>query len=451
MSRLTRRSFVQTTLAAGAVLPFGAPAILSAGQSPNEKVRLAAVGVGGKGWTDIQGAAKFCEVVGYCDVAQSLGKRRGGFGQAAEAYPKAKGFSDWRRMLDELDCQVDAVTVSTPDHMHAPVTLTALRQGIACYTQKPLTRTVYEARVLTEAAAKAKVATQMGNQNHSGPGYRTLVQVVQGGLLGKIEAAHTWSDRPIWPQGIDRPKGSDPVPEGLAWDLWLGVAPERPFKADVYHPIKWRGWYDFGAGALGDMGCHIIDPVVWSLELGPPDTVLYEGPKPNVETFPENEVLTYQFPGTEHTAGESFTMKWYDGGRQPDVAVSPHLPKDLALPKNGVLMVGKEGTLVCPHGAMPQLYPQEKFANLESKFEPLAKWDHYGLWVDAIKTGETPNSNFAYAGPLTETVLLGVIASRVGNTQLEWNAKEMAFTNSDEANAFVRPEYRKGWQIEGLG
>ena len=193
----------------------------------------------------------------------------------------------------EKEKNLDGLTVSTPDHMHAPVTMTALQQGIGCYTQKPLTRTIHESRKVTEVAARVGVATQMGNQHHSGSSYRTLVNIVQTGLLGKIKVAHAWSNRPIWPQGIKRPSQSAAPPRDLLWDLWLGVAPDRPFAAGVYHPFKWRGWYDFGTGALGDMGCHIIDPVYWALDLTAPDTILCEGPEPTKETFPKEERIYY--------------------------------------------------------------------------------------------------------------------------------------------------------------
>lgn len=445
MRHPSRRQFLKASTA-GLATTFAAPAILS-GRSPNETVRIAAAGVGGKGWTDINGAAPHGQVVAFCDV-ETGGNRRGGYGAAKEKWTSANAYVDFRKMLDKEAKSIDALTISTPDHMHAPITMMALQQGIAVYTQKPLTRTVYEARMLTQAAAEAGVSTQMGNQHHSGKGYRTLVKIVQQGLLGKIREAHTWSNRPIWPQGIDRPQGSDDIPSTLNWDLWLGVAAERPYKKDVYHPFNWRGWFDFGAGALGDMGCHIIDPVVWSLELGPAQGVSYAGPEPNAETFPKSEVLTYRFGGTKYTARDDFRMKWYDGGNHPQ-AEGSHVPDDSLLPNQGVLLIGEAGSLVCAHGKEPVLYPQEKFADVELPQEK--GLNHYGVWIDGIKTGKAPNSNFGYAGPLTETVLMGVIASRVGaGEELLWDADGMRFTNSDAANQFVKPEYRDGWPIEGL-
>lgn len=445
MKRETRRQFLKSS-AWGVASTFAAPAILSA-RSPNELVRIAGAGVGGKGWVDINGAAPFGKIVAFCDV--DTGKnRRGGYGAAAEKWTDAKGYTDFRKMLDKEAKNIDALTVSTPDHMHAPITMMALQRGLAVYTQKPLTRTVHEARQLARAAAKANVSTQMGNQHHSGSGYRSLVKIVQDGLLGKIREAHAWSNRPIWPQGIDRPSGSDDIPTALNWDLWLGVSPVRPYKNGVYHPFKWRGWFDFGAGALGDMGCHIIDPVVWSLDLGPAKGVTYKGPTAKKETFPESEVLNYRFEGTKFTAGDEFTMSWYDGGLKPKPNGTHGVVAE-KLPSNGVLIVGEKGSLVCSHGKNPELFPKEKFATVELPRED--KLNHYQVWIDGIRTGKAPNSNFGYAGPLTETVLLGVIAARVGSEEeLLWDTKKLRFTNSDAANRHVKEDYRSGWQLEGL-
>ncbi|MEQ8788792.1 MAG: Gfo/Idh/MocA family oxidoreductase [Pirellulaceae bacterium] len=439
--RTTRRSFLRQSAAATAAA-FAAPAFLRA-KSPNEMPNLAGVGVGGKGWGDINSTSKGANVIAFCDVETGKGRRSGGYAKAAEQWPRAKRYTDWRKMLDELGKELDGVTVSTPDHMHAPVTMSALQLGIATYTQKPLTRTVHEARQLTLAAEKAGVVTQMGNQGHSSSEYRTLVDLVQSGVIGKIKEAHAWSNRPIWPQGIDRPAGQDPVPDGLAWDLWLGVAHKRPFKSDVYHPFKWRGWYDFGAGALGDMGCHIIDPVVWALDLKAPTMVWYEGPEPNPETFPTWELIHYDFPGTKYTAQEKIHVIWYDGGKLP--------PKELALgaelPSNGTLLVGEKGAVLTPHGkGGPKLLPEGEFG----EFDIVSGADHYQQWTNAIRGEGQTTSNFGYAGPLTETVLLGTIASRVANKKLQWDSKNLVFPNSPEATAYVKQDYRDGWEVKGL-
>ena len=464
LKRQSRREFLRTAaaaLGAGVVSEsIFVPPLVRA--SSGDKVRLAAVGAGGKGSGDIRETSKDQIVVALCDVDL----RRAD--QSRKQFPDAKFYTDWRKMLDKEAKNIDGVTISTPEHMHAPVTMTALSMGLATYTQKPLTRTVYEARQLRLAAQRAGVATQMGNQGHSGVGYRMVVELIRRGVIGQVKEAHTWSNRPIWPQGRDRPAGSDPVPETLDWDKWLGVAQERPYKEtwpesvtnkrrrrNVYVPFSWRGWYDFGAGALGDMGCHIIDPVYWSLGLTAPNWVEYNGPEPKAEMFPTDETLTYEFSGTKYTS-DKIIVKWYDGGRKP--------PRELAqmgvqesgknkgqpreLPDNGCLFIGTKGVLMCPHGGGPQLFPKENFRGLDRP--RLKGWDHYMIWTNAIKGDVKTNCPFAYAGLLTETVLLGVIASRVPGQRLYWDFKNLRFTNSENANRFVREDYRKGWEVKGL-
>lgn len=445
----TRRTFLGglSTASAASLLPGEIWAQQK--KSPNETPNIAAVGIGGKGWVDASGAGAYGNIVAYCDVEKGSGRKRGGVGMAAEKWPKARRYTDWRVML-EKEKNLDGVTVSTPDHMHAPVTMTALTQGIGCYTQKPLTRTLLESRQITAAAAKSKVATQMGNQNHSGVNYQTLVSLVQSGVIGKIKAAHSWSNRPIWPQGISRPQVEENPPASLDWDLWLGVAPLRPFAPNVYHPFKWRGWHDFGTGALGDMGCHIIDPVYWALDLTAPQTVRYDGPKPSKETYPKWERISYTFPGTRYTTESSIAVTWYDGGKKPNPAECD-LPGDLKLPDNGIIFVGEKGVAVAKHGTkgLPKLYPEKEFADYQIK--PVTAPDHYKQWVDAIEGKGQANSHFGYAGPLCETVLLGCLASRVPNELLEWNTKKLRFDNNQGANQFLHQEYRKGWEVEGLG
>lgn len=450
--RIKRRNFLATSAAAMASVTILRAGLLKA--APNEKPNIAAVGVGGKGWSDITEASKdeAAHVVAFCDVDQGGGrggkKGSGGFGAAAEKWPAATRYTDWREMLDKEGKRLNGVTISTPDHMHAPVTMSALQLGLATYTQKPLTRTVHEARQLMLAAQKAKTVTQMGNQGHSGIPYRTVVQLIQDGAIGKVKEAHTWSNRPIWAtHGIDRPTGTSPVPANLNWDLWLGVAAERPFVEKVYHPFAWRGWYDFGAGALGDMGCHIIDPVYWSLGLTAPTKVWYEGPPPKPETFPKSETLHYEFAGTKYTAGATILVKWYDGGLLPPAELAP-LPAGEKLPTNGCLFVGEKGVLLCEHGRFPRLLPQEKFADYP--IPKLPEVDHYLQWTNAIRGEGKTTSNFVYAGPLTETVLLGTIASRFANEKLEWDSANLRFTNVPQANDFVKQPYRKGWEVPGI-
>jgi len=297
----------------------------------------------------------------------------------------------------------------------------------------------------------------MGNQHHSGTGYKSLVQAIRGGAIGRIKEAHAWSNRPVWPQGMERPTGKDPVPDHLWWDLWLGVAPYRDYVGPrqgskggrgPYHSFNWRGYLDFGVGALGDMGCHIIDPVVWSLGLGAPLRVWSTGPVTNGETYPEWETIHYEFDATPYCAGESIRMTWYDGGKKPSASLLPGgTSKDV--PSNGCLFVGENGTILCPHGGRPELWPKEDFSGNQLREVPGD--DHYLQWTDACKGLGTTSSNFDYAGPLTETVLLGTIAVRFPNEKLEWDSSALKFTNRPEADRFLSKNYRPGWSVPGLG
>lgn len=448
---ISRRRFLAKTTAAMATVTILPSGLLKA--APNDKPNLAAVGVGGKGWSDIHETSKggAAHVIAFCDVDRGggRGKRRasGGFAAAAERWPHARRYTDWRELLDKEGSRLDGITISTPDHMHAPITMSALLRGIATYTQKPLTRTLHEARQLTLAARKAGVATQMGNQGHSGVGYRTLVHLIQEGAIGRVQEAHAWSNRPIWPQGLDRPEGSSPIPETLAWDLWLGVAPKRPYVEGAYHPFAWRGWYDFGAGALGDMGCHILDPIVWALELPAPTSVRYEGPPPKPESYPAWEIIHYAFPPTKYTAGGPISVRWYDGNKLPPAERVP-LPPGEKLPDNGCLLIGEKGVLLCPHGGLPRLLPQATFADYP--LPPLEPVDHYLQWTRAIRGEGRTTSHFDYAGPLTEIVLLGTVAARFPDQPLEWDSANLRFTNVPQANDYVQQPYRKGWEVSGL-
>ena len=461
-TKIHRRTFLQQITTAGAGLPLGFPAILRSA-SLNSKLNIAGVGVGGKGAGDIAFTSVGQNVVAICDVDERT------LGAAAQKYPQAKKYHDWRKLLEQKD--IDAVTVSTPDHMHAPVAMSAMQLGKHVYVQKPMAHTIYEARQMRLAARKYKVVSQMGNQGHSSSGYRRLVHAIQSGMIGKIKEAHTWSNRPIWPQGIPRPSGSDPVPEYLHWNEWLGVAPFRPYvgpKEEAeptvkesknkkkkarrpvrgpYHPFNWRGWLDFGVGALGDMGCHIIDPVVWSLELGAPLRVWSDGPNTNGETYPAWEIIHYEFGATPYTAGKTIRMTWHDGGKLPPRELVP-LPADEKTPTNGCLLIGEKGTLLCEHGRTPMLLPLEKFE--QTPLPNVEGDDHYQQWTKACKGEGKATSHFDYAGPLTETVLLGTIAIRYPNQKLAWDSKKLKVTNVADANQFIRSTYRKGWEIKGL-
>jgi len=446
MSKHTsRRTFLQQSAAASVAAPL---VISSSAWGANDRLNIAGVGVGGKGRGDIANTSQGQNVVAICDVDDRT------LSEAAKKYPAAKVYNDWRKLLEQKD--IDAVTVSTPDHMHAPIAVSAMQLGKHVYVQKPLAHTVVEARQMRKIAAEQKVVSQMGNQGHSSSAYRTLVQLIQSGAIGKVKEAHAWSNRPIWPQGITRPQRSDPVPDYLHWNLWLGVAPQRPYVGPsegskrgrgVYQPFNWRGWLDFGVGALGDMGCHIIDPVVWSCQLGAPTKVWSDGPAPNGETYPEWGIIHYQFAGTKYTSGDTIRMTWYDGGKKPAAELAP-LPAGESLPDNGSLFVGEKGVLLCRHGGMPRLLPAQQYADF--KIETVPGSDHYMQWTNACKGTDQTTSHFDYAGPLTETVLLGTIAIRFPTHQLAWDSANLKITNVADANHFVRKSYRDGWQVKAL-
>ena len=437
---ITRRTFLHRASIAAATT-VACPAVLRSA-SPNRKLNLAGIGVGGKGYSDITAAVgKEHNCVAICDV--DLGSSgKAGISKAAKKFPDAKVYQDFRKLLERKD--LDGVTISTPDHMHAPIALAAMARGLHVTTQKPLTTTIADARRMKATAEKHKRITQMGNQHHNGIPYRMLVQLIQDGAIGKIKEVHTWSNRPIWPQGIDRPAGSDPVPKDLDWDVWLGVAPKRPFVDGVYHPFAWRGWFDFGAGALGDMGCHIMDPVVWRLGLTEALSVTADAPKPTAETYPKKSTVRYVFRGTKHTAGETLPMTWYDGGRQPDRKLAP-MPEQFKLSKSGGLYIGEKGVIYCPHGGGPQLLPKEDFTGYDRP--NLDRIDHYGQWTDAIRGEGKTTSHFGYAANLTEVVLLGTIAQRFPGQKLLWDAKAMTFRGFPKANALVDREHRKSFTL----
>jgi predicted dehydrogenase len=441
----SRRTFLQQSATAGLALPM---VISSSAFGANDRLNIAAVGVNGKGKGDIASTSVGQNVVAICDVDDRS------LEEAASTYTNARVYNDWRKLLEQKD--IDAVTISTPDHMHAPVAVSAMQLGKHVYVQKPLAHTVYEARQMRLIAAENKVVSQMGNQGHSGSGYQTLVKLIQAGAIGKVKEAHAWSNRPIWPQGINRPDRSDKVSAHLHWDLWLGVAAERPFVGPsedskrgrgAYHPFNWRGWLDFGVGALGDMGCHIIDPVVWSCELGAPNKIWSDGPAPNSETFPQWGIIHYEFPGTKHTSGDSFRMTWYDGGKKPSEALAP-LPAGESLPDNGSLFIGDKGVLLCRHGGNPQLLPTQQYADY--KVDAVAATDHYMQWTNACKGMDKTTSHFDYSGPLTETVLLGTIAIRFPEQKLTWDSERLQVADHETASQFVHKIYRDGWQVKAL-
>src|SRR6266404_6439907 len=448
---ITRRQFLYySALAASAAsLPgFSAtPRKLGAG----DKLRIASVGGGGKGESDIEHCSGE-EIVAIADVDQSKAAN------SLKRCPNAKFYFDWREMLEKEEKNIDAVTVSTPDHLHALVASAAIKMDKHVYCQKPLTQTVYEARYLRDLAKKHGVVTQMGNQGSSEEGLRRAVEVVQAGLIGPVQQIHVWTNRPIWPQGITRPIGEDPVPENFKWDLWLGPAPARPFKQGVYHPFNWRGWFDFGTGALGDMACHTANMPFRAARLGYPRLVeLLDHSELNPDTYPKASKIRFVFPPREGLPETEFF--WYDGNPK-DKSITPLRPaddltKDIKemldkVPDSGCLLVGDKGQLFSPDDygarffvklkdekelvngkeheavkAVPVTLPRNSFATDSDAKQHLE-------WIAACKGGITPYSNFDIAAYLTEIILLGCVALRVGK-KLEWDGPNMQATNAPEA------------------
>lgn len=440
LQSLSRRRFLTTSVA-------GAAGVLTAASwsrvlGANERLRLASIGVGGKGRSDLEGVAASpqVEVVALCDIDET----KPHLGWAAEKYQSAKLFTDWRRLLDQAR-MFDAATVSTPDHMHAPIALPAMQLGKHVHCQKPLTHTVFEARQMRLMARKHRLVTQMGNQIQSHQSYRTAVKMVHDGLIGKVKEVHSWQSGAMrWLKTDDRPAGSDPIPEKVHWDEWLGVAPERPYKSEIYHPFAWRAWQNFSNGQLGDFGCHILDPVFMALKLTAPLSIRAEAPSLNREVWAKWATVHYEFPGTEFTTGKTLHVTWYDGQGKLPPRQGLGLPEKYSLPGSGSVLIGEQGSLVIPHVAIPKLFPEEKFATL--KIEPVAARDHYTSWADACRGVGEATSHFDYSGPLTETVLLGTIAIRSPGETLQWNADALKITSPSSANVLLSKPYRKGWE-----
>lgn len=458
MTTLSRRHFLQQSgLGAGGLL-LGAPAIVR-GQDLNSKINVACIGVGGKGDSDVNDAAR-CggNIVALCDVDSRILDKK------AAKYPNAKKYADFRKMLEEMDKSIDAVVVSTPDHLHGVAGYMAMSMGKHLYCQKPLTQTVFEARELRRVAMEKKVATQMGNQGSAGDGLRRAVEVIQGGIIGKPLELHVWSNRPIWPQGLDRPAGESPVPPELAWDLWLGPAPKRPYVHDTYHTFKWRGWMDFGTGALGDMACHTVNMPFRALKLGYPTVVECEmASRFYPETYPKTSRIRFEFPEREGLPPLKFW--WYDGSPAKDFSPLrpyPDIIRDVLamrgkLPNSGCLIIGEKGSLFAPDDYGATFFLQlegEKTFTAGQKHEAVAAIPqsiprspgHNQEWFNMMKDGTPAYSNFEIAGYLTEIILLGCIALRLGEgVRMEWDGPNMKSPNCPQAAQFVKRENRSGW------
>ena len=451
----TRRMFLKQSAVAGAAVAF--PSVLRAG-SPNSRVQLAVVGVSARGYADLHSVASHPKVkyVGFCDVDQMA------FARADADHPGTPHFADFRVMLEKLGETVDAVIVATPDHMHALPAIEAMKRGKPVFGQKPLAHTVWECRQLRLWAEKKGVVTQMGNQIHSAVEYRLATRLLHEGVIGKVKEVHSWvavggNERTCL---LEPPAGSAPVPAGLDWDLWIGGAPLRPYAPGIYHPFAWRDWQDFGGGALGDFGCHILDPVFTGLGLQAPLSVVAENSGVNRHIWPTNETVRFVFPGTEFTAGPNLNVTWTDGGVRPERTLA-QLPPGLDLPKSGSLFIGEKGNLVLPHVGGPRLYPVENFKDFAYP-KDIKGLNHWHLWVDAILSGGRTSAGFHYAGWLAETAQLGNVATRVSRramitrgtrkadqktNTLEWDSANLRFKNNPAAQALLTKPYRSGWEV----
>lgn len=448
---INRRRFIYySAIAAGATALSGCVSSSPKLRSANGKLNIGCIGVGGKGSVDAEGVSGE-NIVAICDVDS------GTLDKAAQKYTKAKKYRDYRKMFDQQK-DLDAVVISTPDHQHFIPAMMAIKRGLHVYCQKPLTHTIWEARELTKAAKKYKVATQMGNQGHAHNGNRELCEIIWSGAIGEVREVHSWTNRPIWPQGMNRPAGSDPVPETLDWDLWIGPAPMRPFKKSwpdneqpqykragrsVYHPFSWRGWWDFGCGALGDMGCHVLDGPNWALKLNNPTSVeIVDSSELFTESAPAWAILKYEFP--QRGSMPPVTLKWYDGGKMPEK------PKEMEkeFPESGSLFIGSKGKIVADtYGMNLSLLPESKMKDYVKPPQTIPRIpnnDSYFDWIRACKGGPEASSNFSVSGPFTEVVLLGNLALR-SRKKIEWDAKNMRATNAPEIQRFIKTEYRKGW------
>ena len=443
--KISRREFLGAAAAVAAfmVVPrhvLGGPRHIP----PSEKLNIAGIGVGGRGGGVLQGVESQ-NIVALCDVDW---RRAAG---AFKRYPNAKKYHDFREMLDKEEKNIDAVTVATPDHIHAVASISAIKRGKHVYCEKPLTHSIYEARTLAEAARQYKVATQMGNQGQASEETRLMCEYIWDGAIGPVREVHVWTDRPLrglndvyWPQGVDRPDDTPPVPEELDWDLWLGPAPYRPYHS-AYVPFKWRGWWDFGTGALGDIGCHSIDPVFRALRLGHPTSVQATSTLVNTETYPVASMVHYKFPARNDMPPVKLT--WYDGGLRPPRP--DELDQGEQMGTGGTLFVGDKGKML-GH----RLIPQSRAKEYGKPPQVLPRSPgHFVEWIEACKGGEPAGSNFDHAGPLAEVVLLGNVALRpqlretLTRTELLWDGPGMKITNVSEANEYLRCEYREGWTL----
>ncbi len=444
MTSIHRREFFARSAGAAALSAgyFVNPARGDDSKSPNERLNIAAIGATGRAGADIRGVASQT-IVAIADVDQNLLEK------GAAAFPDARRYRDFRVMLEKEAEKIDAVVVGTPDHTHAPAAAMAMRLGKHVYCEKPLTHTVYEARVLADLAKEKKLVTQMGTQIHAGENYRQVVELVESGAIGKVREAHVWVGVNYTGRRYGPPK---PAPKDLDWDLWLGPAPQRPYsesvidgKTEPIHPFNWRWFWDYGTGGLGDFGCHYMDLVHWALKLRAPTKISAEGPAPDPESTTAGLKVEYDYPARGDLPPVKLT--WYDGGRRPAILDSLKDANGKPLNwKSGQLFVGEQGMIISDYGKH-LLLPAEKFAGFKRP-EPFIPRSigHHNEWIEAVKTGGPTTCNFDYSGALTEAVLLGVASYRSGQT-IEWDAANLKVTNAPAVQPFIHTEYRKGWTL----
>jgi len=433
-----RRAFLQTTAAGSAAALSASLFVSEAGAKPSrsllEKLNIACIGTANRAAEDVNGVIgeNIVAIVdidsGYLDKAKAM--------LIEKNHLEPRCYADYREMIEAEGDKIDAVVIGTADHHHAPASIRAIRAGKHVYCEKPLTHTVFEARLIAKAAAEKGVATQLGTQIHAENNYRRVVEIIRAGVIGDVTEAHVWVGKG-WGGG-DRPAKGDPVPANLNWNLWLGPAPERPYANGIYHPANWRRWWDFGQGTLGDMACHYMDLPFWALDLRHPTRCEAEGPPVHAETCPLGLIVKYDFPARGTMPACKLT--WYDGD------LIPQKINGQAVPANGVMFVGTDGMMFADYGKY-KLFPGDKFNDFKPPAESIPNSiGHHAEWIKACKDGSPTTCNFDYSGALTETVLLGNVAYRLGKA-LDWDAEKLVVTNVPEAAELINKPYRAGWEV----
>ena len=445
----SRRTFLASSAATTAVTLTSTPVY---GQQSSDQFRFAKIGCGGMGGGDLNGTVGAGgKLVAMCDVDS---------GKAAKAYkkyPDIPKFTDYRKMLDKLDKEIDGVVISTPDHTHAVAALDAMRRGKHVYVQKPLARTFEECQLMLEASRKYKVVTQMGNQGHAGSGLILWKKMMDAKAFGDIREVYSWSNRPIWPQGMTQPPAAEKTPEGMDWDSWIGPAKMRPF-SKAYAPFKWRGWWDFGCGAMGDMACHNMDPAFWVLQWGLPTSIKAQASAPAGIAYPQWSIIEYTFPASP-VCPEGIKMTWYDGKKLPPMPKGAH--PQMKLGGNGCMIVGSKMTAMGgSHASPPRPIAldgkefgsevKEAERHWRDELKKTKGCNHYKQWVDACKANDRsmPGSNFEYSVPMTQAILLGCLALRFPGQELKWDAKRRRFSNHAEANRWLASTPRAGFVLK---